>query len=268
MKQIRDAVYLIKYRNVHKAIKDKMGKASTCENVACAENGVKKYHWAKKKGREYTSNPNDYMSLCVKCHSIYDNTNRETYTSLDIEDTYYTAYEVMPPSLLKAFTTNHKSFIEWVNNSNNSQSLLDEIKREFENHCDFRQLYFGNVCEDFIVSGHTYKNINLALGINENKPIKSNLVHRFDIDNCMIVSARYERKRVGKYFFTSNDLNGFSDWAETKPEAIKNGYAEANLLIQKGNKCIELLNYISNKRAIEVGINIVGGRFCYNEGDE
>jgi hypothetical protein len=25
---------------------------------------------------------------------------------------------------------------------------------------------------------------------------------------------------------------------------------------------------LSDKKAIEVGINIVGGRFCYNEGDE
>lgn len=56
---------------LHSKIRNKYGSAKCCKNPTC-EGKSKVYHWALKKGREYSDNPNDYTWLCAKCHKSYD----------------------------------------------------------------------------------------------------------------------------------------------------------------------------------------------------
>lgn len=49
------------------------GRPSYCMNSLCL--GTSKwFDWAKKTGRKYTHDPNDYLWLCRQCHHKYDMT--------------------------------------------------------------------------------------------------------------------------------------------------------------------------------------------------
>lgn len=61
------------YTYCHLAVKKAKGKDLICEGDNCTKKS-KKCHWAIKKGKEYSTNPNDYISLCYSCHRKYDMT--------------------------------------------------------------------------------------------------------------------------------------------------------------------------------------------------
>ena len=59
------------YGATHDWLRDKFGNAKKCENANCLLKSHT-FQWAKKTGREYTRNPDDYYQLCVSCHRLYD----------------------------------------------------------------------------------------------------------------------------------------------------------------------------------------------------
>jgi len=60
------------YSGLHAWVKKNLGKPDTCEH--CGKTGLRghKIHWANKSG-EYKREITDWIRLCVKCHSKYDN---------------------------------------------------------------------------------------------------------------------------------------------------------------------------------------------------
>lgn len=65
------------YRNVHIFLNKYFGKVTFCENALydlfpfrCGLS--KSFDWAKKIGKEYTKNRDDYYKLCRACHAKYD----------------------------------------------------------------------------------------------------------------------------------------------------------------------------------------------------
>lgn len=56
----------------HKHLKRKFGKACKCENINCQSINTKRFEWAKRKDRSYTSDADDYIQLCPSCHRKYD----------------------------------------------------------------------------------------------------------------------------------------------------------------------------------------------------
>lgn len=67
-----------KYQARHIRLRKKYGRAKICENRESKVlkfncKGISKiFQWAKKKGRKYTLNRNDYYQLCAGCHVVYD----------------------------------------------------------------------------------------------------------------------------------------------------------------------------------------------------
>lgn len=66
------------YAAAHSWIKKYNGNAKKCENreynvlyFSCS-NKSNNFQWAKKKGRRYSRDIDDYYQLCVSCHSKYD----------------------------------------------------------------------------------------------------------------------------------------------------------------------------------------------------
>lgn len=62
------------YSGIHTWIKKKLGQPAKCEH--CGKIGEKKngrwnIHWANKSGK-YLRDKNDWIALCVSCHSKYD----------------------------------------------------------------------------------------------------------------------------------------------------------------------------------------------------
>jgi len=62
----------IKYISLHNWVRQHLGKANKCENGCVAE----KYDWASKSHKA-KRDLNDYISLCKKCHGIYDRGKRK-----------------------------------------------------------------------------------------------------------------------------------------------------------------------------------------------
>lgn len=70
------------YRSIHEWLRRHFGKPIKCENLNCIyprkDNKGRlmrqptRYKWAKKEGREYTRDRNDYLQLCPSCHRKYD----------------------------------------------------------------------------------------------------------------------------------------------------------------------------------------------------
>lgn len=59
------------YSSVHHWLRYNYGKAQKCENKKCA--GVSTtYQWAKKQGKEYDYQRENFLELCVPCHFDYD----------------------------------------------------------------------------------------------------------------------------------------------------------------------------------------------------
>jgi len=58
------------YANIHHYIRQKKGKAEVCSMCGGA-GGNKGCDWANID-HKYSTNPNDYISLCQKCHRSYD----------------------------------------------------------------------------------------------------------------------------------------------------------------------------------------------------
>lgn len=65
------------YARFHARIRRKYGKAHRCDNPCCSYPSPKRYEWALIYGREYSSNIDDYMQLCVSCHRQYDFTEEQ-----------------------------------------------------------------------------------------------------------------------------------------------------------------------------------------------
>ncbi len=68
------------YRNKHKWIVNKFGKASKCENINCkyprqTDKGIllapKRYEWANVSN-EYKRERSDWLQLCPSCHKLWD----------------------------------------------------------------------------------------------------------------------------------------------------------------------------------------------------
>lgn len=69
------------YHSKHQYLKRNFGNPQKCEQ--CSIKGKKEkggrwnIHWAKKKGKSYTHNREDYLELCRSCHSKYDLTKKK-----------------------------------------------------------------------------------------------------------------------------------------------------------------------------------------------
>lgn len=61
----------VKYNSLHWWIRINFGKAERCDNVKCTGKS-NNYDWALKRGRNYSRNKRDYLSLCRSCHVKYD----------------------------------------------------------------------------------------------------------------------------------------------------------------------------------------------------
>jgi len=59
------------YSALHSWVRRRKSKPDTCEH--CGKSGFKgtQIHWASKS-RKYKRDLNDWIRLCAKCHSIYD----------------------------------------------------------------------------------------------------------------------------------------------------------------------------------------------------
>jgi transposase-like protein len=57
------------YAYIHKWLKDNYGKANNCQH--CGKLNAK-YHWALRKGFSYERNVENFIQLCISCHSKYD----------------------------------------------------------------------------------------------------------------------------------------------------------------------------------------------------
>lgn len=55
----------------HNWIKNLFGSPNQCENCGFVSDNNRKIHWANRSGN-YLRNKDDWMRLCVPCHSIYD----------------------------------------------------------------------------------------------------------------------------------------------------------------------------------------------------
>jgi len=68
------------YSGLHLWVKKVLGKPKKCEH--CDKNGLKGagIHWANKSG-EYKRDVNDWIRLCVPCHSAYDKNNSKLLDS-------------------------------------------------------------------------------------------------------------------------------------------------------------------------------------------
>lgn len=61
----------IGYSMIHVWLREHFGKASMCESKSC-KNISKKFVYALKKGKEYRRDRNNFMTLCISCHTKYD----------------------------------------------------------------------------------------------------------------------------------------------------------------------------------------------------
>lgn len=59
----------VSYRALHRWVEGKLGKPKKCNS--CESKHKKVYHWANKSG-QYNRDVNDWLRLCVPCHSKYD----------------------------------------------------------------------------------------------------------------------------------------------------------------------------------------------------
>lgn len=68
------------YVSIHIWLRSHHGKAQHCE---MCNNGAKRYEYALKKGFLYKKNRDNYITLCVSCHSKYDGRNPQKYYKKD-----------------------------------------------------------------------------------------------------------------------------------------------------------------------------------------
>lgn len=61
------------YWAVHNWLKYNFGKADKCEMESCKKIS-KNFEWAKKIGKEYIKDRNNFLKLCRSCHRKYDYT--------------------------------------------------------------------------------------------------------------------------------------------------------------------------------------------------
>jgi len=67
----------IGYTGKHHRIIAQLGSANHCENCGLDDED-RMYHWANKSGK-YKMELNDWMSLCVSCHRLYDYGNMKAF---------------------------------------------------------------------------------------------------------------------------------------------------------------------------------------------
>jgi len=61
-----------KHNGFHRKLIKENGNALKCEMETCSHVNPKRFEWALKKGHSYSSNPIDYIQMCVSCHRKYD----------------------------------------------------------------------------------------------------------------------------------------------------------------------------------------------------
>ena len=69
----------VTYHHLHEWVNLYKGKANKCEH--CNTKSNKRYEWANKS-HQYKRDINDWISLCKKCHSKYDNVGPKISKSL------------------------------------------------------------------------------------------------------------------------------------------------------------------------------------------
>lgn len=67
------------YGAIHERIKVRLGRPSKCEH--CKTTTAKKYEWANIS-KEYKTDLDDWIRLCVSCHKRYDFGNKQTKFNL------------------------------------------------------------------------------------------------------------------------------------------------------------------------------------------
>ena len=68
------------YRNIHKRIRVRYGKATRCENPNCSgKSNV--FDWSLKEGKRYSLNINDYQMLCRSCHMLQDSSKGDEHVN-------------------------------------------------------------------------------------------------------------------------------------------------------------------------------------------
>ncbi len=70
------------YSALHDWVARQLGKPRECEH--CKSKTKKVYHWANKSG-DYKRDINDWIRLCVSCHSKYDRENRDIIYSFEMK---------------------------------------------------------------------------------------------------------------------------------------------------------------------------------------
>jgi len=64
----------LEYYKIHNWLAKNYGRASICENPDCKCKSIKRYEWAKLKGKDYEKNRDNFIMLCCSCHRKYDYT--------------------------------------------------------------------------------------------------------------------------------------------------------------------------------------------------
>ena len=63
------------YRGIHLRIERKLGKPKQCSGCGL-DDPERMYHWANIS-HEYLDDPSDWVRLCVPCHKVMDNPERQ-----------------------------------------------------------------------------------------------------------------------------------------------------------------------------------------------
>lgn len=66
----------VKYSGIHMWVRKLLGVPQWCEHCGSTNRPLKQYHWANISG-EYKRLIEDWMRLCVKCHSHHDHKRYE-----------------------------------------------------------------------------------------------------------------------------------------------------------------------------------------------
>lgn len=72
MKPIMGGLTKVEYNVIHNYLRYHHGNATKCEVCGRSRAEGRRIEWAKREGREYTRNIEDYWQLCVSCHRKYD----------------------------------------------------------------------------------------------------------------------------------------------------------------------------------------------------
>jgi hypothetical protein len=64
------------YRSIHRWLKVRYGVADHCDNIACQDKSLT-FYWAKKRGKPYARDVDNFLQLCFGCHEQYDREEKD-----------------------------------------------------------------------------------------------------------------------------------------------------------------------------------------------